>query len=134
MTTTYQEVPLSASTDFRGIKVVGVASNGSDATTLHAAQASPTLPDLLHLEFCNTDTVARPLTLFWGGVTVPDDVKRYLLLPGETRKVEHQIPIRNSLIVKAASVTATWIDGVSYTGAANVIVCTGGSYVQRQLT
>lgn len=133
MTTAFSVLPLSGSTDFRGIKIVGTASNGSDATTLHQAAAG-TLPDLLHLEFTNTDTVPRPLTLFWGGTTVPDDVKRYLLLPGETRVISHQIPIRNSLIVKAASVTMTWIDGVSYTGAANVITCSGGSYNQRQTT
>ena len=131
MTTTYSIVPLSGSTDFRGIKIAATASPG---TTIHTAQASATLPDLLHLEFLNTDTVPRPLTLEWGGTTNPDDRKTYLLLPGETRVVSHQVPIRNALVVKAASITMTWVDGASYAGAANVIVCTGGSYAQRQLT
>ena len=131
MTTTYSIVPLSASTDFRGIKIAATSSPG---TTIHTAQASTVLPDLLHLEFCNTDTVARPLTLEWGGTTNPDDRKAYLLLPGENRVVGHQAPIRNALVIKASSITMTWIDGVSYAGAANVVVCTGGSYVQRQLT
>lgn len=131
MTTTYSIVPLSGSADFRGIKITGAASPGQ---TIHTAQASATLPDLLHLEFCNTDTVARPLLLEWGGTTNPDDRKIYVLLPGETRVIAHQAPLRNALALKAASVTSTWVDGVSYTGAANVIVCTGGSYAQRQLT
>lgn len=131
MSTTYSTVPLSASTDFRGIKIAATSSPG---TTIHTAQASATLPDLLHLEFYNSDTVPRPLTLEWGGTTSPDDRKTYLLLPGENRVICHQVPIRNALVVKASSITMTWIDGVQYTGAANVIVCTGGSYAQRQLT
>lgn len=131
MTTTYSVAPLSGSTDFRGIKIAATSSPG---TTIHTAQASATLPDLLCLEFYNSDTVARPLLLEWGGTTSPDDRLSFVLLPGETRVICHQRPIRNGLIVKASSTTTTWVDGNSYIGAANVIVCTGGSYVQRQLT
>lgn len=136
---TFSFIPLSAATDYRGIKIAGVASNGSDATLLHIAQSvagggSDTLPDFLHLEFYNSDTVARPLTLWWGGLTAPDDQRTHVLLPGETRLITHQIPTRHGLAIKASSVTTTWIDGALYTGAANVIVCCGGSHVQRQLT
>lgn len=132
MSTTYSTPPLSASTDYRGIKVV--ATSLASGTTIHQAQASTTLPDLVCLEAYNSDTVARPLKLGWGGTTSPDDVLAFLLLPGETKVIVHQRPIRNSLIIKAASETMTWVDGTSYTGAANVISITGGSYVQRQLT
>lgn len=131
MTTTYSVVPLSTSTDFRGIKIT--ATSLASGVTLHAAQAG-TLPDLVCLEAYNSDTVARPLKLGWGGVTEPDDVLAFLLLAGQTILIVHQRPIRNSLVIKAASETLTWIDGVSYAGAANVVVITGGSYVQRQLT
>lgn len=132
MTTTYSIVPLSGSTDFRGSKVA--ATSLASGTTIHTAQASATLPDLVCLEAYNSDTVARPLKLGWGGTTSPDDVLAFLLLPGQTIIIVHQRPIRNSLVIKAASETMTWIDGVSYAGAANVISITGGSYVQRQLT
>lgn len=130
MTTTYTTVPLSGSTDFRGIKVA--ATSLAAGTTIHTAQASATLPDLVSIILYNSDTVARPIKLGWGGTTSPDDVLSDVLLPGETKTYVHQRPIRNALVIKAASETLTWIDGVSYTGAANVISVCGGSYVQRQ--
>jgi len=123
-------VPLSGSTDFRGILVTPTALGSAE--TIHTAQASASLPDLVSIEAFNSDTVARPLKLAWGGTTDPDDVLAFVLLPGETRMIVHQRPIRNSLIIKAASVTMTWVDGRSYTGSADKIVITGGSYVQRQ--
>lgn len=130
MTTTYSIVPLSGSTDFRGIKITTTASPGD---TVHTAQASATLPDLVTLRLTNTDTTARPYKVQWGGTTSPDDFAfEGVLLPGQSRLICHQTPIRNALVVKVASITLTWIDGVSYTGAANVLVAHG--QVQRQLT
>lgn len=131
MTTTYSVVPLSGSTDFKGIKITTTASPGD---TIHTSQAGGgTLPDLLTIKITNTDTVARPYKVQWGGTTSPDDFAYIgVVLPGQTLKVCDQQPTRNSLIVKVASITLTWIDGVSYTGAANVLVVHG--HVQRQLT
>ncbi len=129
MSTTYSIVPLSASTDFRGIKVTTTASAGD---TIHQAQASATLPDLLSIDIENTDTVPRPFTLQWGGTTSPDDKITGLVLAGQVVRVVTQKPIRNALVVKCFSGTMTWIDGVSYTGAANVLVVHGSC--QRQLT
>lgn len=130
MATTFSIVPLSGSTDFKGIKITTTASPGD---TVHTAQASTTLPDLVTLFLTNTDTSARPYKVQWGGTTSPDDFRFIgVLLPGETREICRQEPIRNALVIKVASITMTWVDGVSYTGAANVIVA-GGS-VQRQLT
>lgn len=127
--TTYSIVPLSGSTDFRGIKITTTASAGD---TIHTAQVSATLPDLLSIDIENTDTVARPFTLQWGGVTAPDDKITGLVLAGQSLRVCTQKPIRNSLIVKCFSGTMTWIDGVSYTGAANILVVHG--HAQRQVT
>ena len=129
MSTTYSIVPLSGSTDFRGIKITTTASAGD---TIHTAQASATLPDLLSVDIENTDTSARPFTLQWGGTTSPDDKITGLVLPGQCLRVCTQKPIRNALVVKCFSGTMTWIDGASYTGAANVLVVHGS--VQRQLT
>lgn len=122
MATTFTIVPLTGSTDFRGIKVTTTATAG---TTIHTAQASATLPDLLTVKITNTDTSARPYTLEWGGVTSPDDLMKGVVLPGQTVTVCHQHPIRNSLVVRCFSGTMTWIDGVSYTGAANVLIVHG---------
>ncbi len=130
MSTSYSVVPFSGSTDFRGIKVTTTASPGD---TVHTAQASATLPDLVTLKLTNTDTSARPYKVQWGGTTSPDDFAYMgVLLPGQTVKICDQQPIRNSLLIKVASITMTWIDSVSYTGAANVLVAHG--HVQRQLT
>jgi hypothetical protein len=130
MTTTYSIVPLSGSPgDFRGIKVTTTAIAGD---TIHTAQASASLPDLMSIDICNTDTAARPFTLQWGGTTSPDDKIVGVVLAGATERIVTQKPIRNALVVKCFSGTLTWVDGVSYTGAANVLVVHG--HVQRQLT
>lgn len=129
MAVTYSIVPLSGSTDFRGIKI---ATSASPGTTIHTAQASASLPDHVTIDLYNSDTVARPYLVEWGGTTNPDDRFFGVLQPGEFKRVCEYKPIRNSLIVKISSTTGTWIDGVSYTGAANVIVAHG--HVQRQLT
>ena len=130
MATTYSIVPLSGSTDFKGIKITTTASPGD---TVHTAQASTTLPDLVTLRITNTDTTARPYKVQWGGTTSPDDFGyEGVILPGQTLPICDKTPIRNALVIKIASITLTWVDGVSYTGAANVLVV--GGHVQRQLT
>ncbi len=125
--TTFTTIPLSGSTDFRGIKITTTASPGD---TIHTAQASATLPDYVTIEVENTDTTARPFTLQWGGTTSPDDKITGVVLPGEVVRVTDKKPIRNSLVIRCFSGTMTWIDGASYTGAANVLVVHGS--VQRQ--
>lgn len=128
MSTTYSVIPFSGSTNFRGIKVTTTASAGD---TIHTAQAGA-LPDLLSIDIENTDTSARPFTLQWGGTTSPDDKITGLVLPGQCLRICTQKPICAALVVKCFSGTMTWVDGVSYTGAANVLVVHG--QVQRQLT
>lgn len=116
--TTFNLIPASASTDFRGTKIVATASAG---TTIHTSQASATLTDHLTLIARNSDTVSRPLTIQFGGTTAPDDSMTFLLPSGWTGCILKDWPIRNALVVKGFSGTATFMD-VSYTGAANVIV------------
>lgn len=125
---TYSIIPLSGSTDFRGIKVTTTASPGD---TVHTGQASATLPDHLTLQITNTDTADRPYTIQWGGTTSPDDKLSGYVPSGMTITVCEKKPIRNSLVVKVASISAT-VNGISLTGAANVLVAHG--HVQRQLT
>lgn len=129
MTTTYSNIPLSGSpADFRGIKITTTASAGD---TVHTAQASTTLPDHLTIDIENTDTVDRPFTLQWGGTTSPDDKITGVVPSGMTIRAVTKKPIRNALVVKCFSGTATVL-GVSLTGAANVLVVHGSC--QRQLT
>lgn len=130
MTTTYSIVPFSGSTDFRGISVASTTL--ATPTTVHTSQASATLPDLVTLDLVNTHTVAVPYTVTWGGVTGTSDVLTGLVLPGQTLRVCTQKPIRNALLVGVASVTLTWVDGVSYTGVLSKLIAHG--HVQRQLT
>ncbi len=129
MATTFSIVPFSGSTDFRGIKITTTASAGD---TIHTAQASATLPDFLDIDIENTDTSARPYTVQWGGTTSPDDKMTGVVMAGQLLRICTQKPIRNALVIKIFSGTMTWIDGLSYTGAANVLVAHGK--VQRQLT
>ena len=126
--TTFTTIPLSGSPgDFRGVKITTTASAGD---TVHTAQASATLSDFVTIDIENTDTSARPYTIQWGGTTSPDDKITGLVLPGSMKRVCTKKPIRNALLVKCFSGTMTWIDGVSYTGAANVLVAHGS--VQRE--
>ena len=130
MATTYSIVPLSGSTDFRGISIT--STTVATPTTVHTAQASATLPDLLSIDLENIHTSAVPFTLTWGGVTATADVMTGLVLPGQFLRICTQKPIRNALVVGIASATITWVDGVSYTGAATKLIAHG--HVQRQLT
>lgn len=132
MTTTYSVVPFSVSTDFRGISVVSTTL--ATPTNIHTVPGSQgaTLPDLLSLDLVNTNTVSVPYTVTFGGVTAASDVLTGLVLPGQTIRVFTQKPIRNGLSVGVASVTMTWIDGVSYTGVGSKLIAHGS--VQRQLT
>ncbi len=99
---TFSKVVLSGSTDGRGVKVAATAIGSG--TTIHTAQASATNPDLVTLFAENNDTVARILTLGWGGTTDPDDLIVLTLVPkaGLVLLVA-DLPLRNSLVVKAAA-------------------------------
>lgn len=109
---TYTKVKLSGSTNGRGIKVVATATTG---TTIH--QTGTANIDEVWLYAYNSDTVARVLTIEWGGTTAPDDNQKItipslsgltLVVPGLTL-----YPSGSALTVSAfASVT-------------NVIVITG---------
>jgi hypothetical protein len=67
---TFTKVHLSASTGGQPIKVVATASTG---TTIHTTGTSATTIDEVWLYATNTDSVARTLTIEYGGVTNPDN-------------------------------------------------------------
>lgn len=109
-------LPLSGSTDGRGIKVVATATAG---TTVHTAGSGRSSLDLLYLWAVNSDSTDRKLTIEFGGTTAPDDLIEftvpaedglYPVLPG--------LPLRNGLVVKA------------FCASANVVLVHG--YVERR--
>lgn len=113
---TFSKIPLSGSTDGRGIKVAATAIGSG--TTIHTATSDATLPDNITIFAFNSDTVERVLTLGWGGTTDPDDLIK-VTLPSQSglALVAADLILRNSLVVKAAA------------EAANVVVLFG--YVNR---
>lgn len=72
-------IPLSGSTQGRGIKV---AATGTPGTQIHATGTSATVLDLVTLYCVNSDTAPRKLTIEYGGVTSPDDTIE-LTIPAE---------------------------------------------------
>jgi len=126
--TTFTTIPLSGATDYRPIKIAATSGTG---TTVHTAQASTTLSDFVTLEITNSDTVARPYVVQWGGTSAPDDnAFEGVILAGSSETICIKKPIRNALVVRVKSETLTWIDLVSYTGATNVLLVSGS--VQRE--
>src|SRR3989304_802186 len=98
----HTKIKLSGGTNGRNIKVAATATPG---TTIHTAHA--TALDEIWLWAVNSDTVARKLTLEFGGATAPDDLIEitippedgaYLLIPGWL--------LTASLVVKAFCETA----------------------------
>ena len=66
----------SGSTNGRNIKVVATATAG---TLIHTANS--TAKDEIWLYACNTDTIARKLTIEFGGATSPDDLIEVTIAP-----------------------------------------------------
>lgn len=124
----FTTIPLSASADFEPVKIAATSGTG---TSVHQAQASATLSDFVTLNITNSDTVARPYVVQWAGTTDPDNnAFEGVILAGSTEQICVKMPIRNSHVVRVKSQTLTWIDGVSYTGATNILLVSGS--VQRE--
>ncbi len=124
----FTTIPLSASSDYAPIKIAATSGTG---TTVHTAQASATLSDFVTLCITNTDTVARPYIVQWAGTTDPDNnAYEGVILAGSTEEICVKKPIRGGHLVRVKSQTLTWVDGVSYTGSANILIVSGS--VQRE--
>jgi hypothetical protein len=112
----FTKIPLSGSTDGRGKKIVATAIATGDV--IHTATSDATLPDLVTIFAYNSDTVARVLTLGWGGTTDPDDlIKTSIPSQSGLTIVTADMLLRNGLVIRAAA------------SVANVIVVWG--YVNR---
>jgi hypothetical protein len=112
-------LPLSASTQGRGIVVAAVAAGG---TTLHTTGVSITVLDIITLYCQNTDTTARKLTVEFGNVSSPGDT------------IEVTVPPESGLmlVVPGLLLTGTGAAGnivKAFAATANVLVIFG--YVDR---
>ena len=105
---TYSKERLSGSTDGKGVKVAATAIGSG--TTIHTAHA--TADDYPILYAVNSSSVSVKLTLGWGGTTDPDDLIE-VSIPAESGLilvVAGDVPLTNSLVVKAAAGTANVIN------------------------
>jgi hypothetical protein len=85
---TFTKIPLSGSTDGRGIHVNDDATAGK---TIHTGPNVATTTDEIWLYAVNYDTTDRKLTIEWGGATAGGDIIEYtvkaenglyLIIPG----------------------------------------------------
>ena len=114
MATTVSRIPLSGSTDGRGVKVAATSSAG---TTIHTATSSATDCDVVTIYAYNSSGSAVNLTLQWGGTTsVDDDIKLSIPATSGLTLVAPDLVLRNSLVIKAYAGTA---DVVTIHGFAN---------------
>lgn len=81
MAQTASILKLSGSTNGRGIKITTTATPGDLLHTSHLTDL-----DEIELSFTNTQAAAVKVTLEWGGVLVPDDL-REITIPGESGAV-----------------------------------------------
>lgn len=107
---TMSKIPLSGSTNGRGIKVTTASPIDGSDTTIHTGVTGTTDTDYVTLYAYNDDTVTRELHLGWGGTTDPDDLI-ILEIPPKVGlvSVAYNLPIRNSLVVVASASAANVI-------------------------
>ena len=110
---TYSKQLLSGSTNGRAIKVAATATAG---TLIHTAITGTTDMDEIYLYVTNTDTVARNLTIEYGGVADPDDlICKAMEVPAKSPPIPivMGLILQNSLVVRA------------FGSAANVLLISG---------
>lgn len=71
---TFSKIPLSGSTDGRGIHIDDSATPGK---TVHTGSTSTSVIDEVWLYAMNYDTTDRKLTIEWGGATAGGDIIEY---------------------------------------------------------
>ena len=107
MATTVSRIPLSGSTNGRGIKIAATATAG---TLVHTATSSATDCDVITLYAFNSDSAAVNLTIEWGGVSSPDDLIK-LSIPANSglTLVCPDLVLRNTLVARAFAGTTNVI-------------------------
>ena len=111
---TYSKIPLSGSTNGRGIAVAATATPG---TLIHTATSSTTFEDEIWLYAMNTSTSGVKLTVEVGGTSTSDQIELTIAPEAGLVLVSPGLVLQNSLVVRA------------FAGSANVINIFG--YVNR---
>jgi hypothetical protein len=112
-------IPLSGSTQGKGILIAAVATPG---TMLHTTGVTLTDIDLPWIYFVNSDAAAKKVTVEWGGVTVPNDT------------IELTIPAESGLLLAIPGLVLTGTGAAgniirAYCATTNLVVAFG--YVDR---
>ena len=111
---TFTKIPLSGSTDGRGIHIDDSATAGK---TVHTGSATATTIDEIWLYATNYDTTNRKLTIEWGGATAGGDI------------IELSIAAESGLVLVVPGLlikgNATALVVKAFAGTANVILLHG---------
>ena len=103
---TVKRIPLSGSTNGRGVKVVATATAGTNIHTV-ASDTTDGNGDEIWLYAYNSHTANVDLTLEWGGTSAPDDNIKRTIPPGTgVICVSPGLFLRSTLAVKAFASTA----------------------------
>lgn len=110
---TYTKPMLSGSTDGRCIPVAATATPG---TLIHTAIAGTDGSDSVYLWASNVTSAAATLTIEFGGVTTGDKIVSAISIPANSENIPiiDGQPIRNGLVVRAFSGTASAINVNGY--------------------
>lgn len=106
----YTRIPLSGSTNGRGVQITATATAG---TTFHTAQSGTSFVDVVTAYAANTDTVAHTVTLEWGGTGASNNAV-YIVPPQSTVLLFTDWVIQNSLVCAAFCDTASKVNIVGF--------------------
>lgn len=104
----YTKIPLSGSTNGRGILVTGTTA--TDGTTLHtvATGAAAGDGDDVTLQCYNSATETQTIIVAWGGTTAPNDIWKIDVPVGLTTPMTPgSMFLRAGLSIKVGSTTAS---------------------------
>jgi hypothetical protein len=112
---TFSKIPLSGSTNGRGIHI---DDNATPGKTIHTGPSTTTVTDEVWLYAMNYDTTDRKLTIEWGGATAGGDIMEMtitaesglvLIVPGLIIK-----GVATPLVVAAFAATTSAINIFGY--------------------
>ena len=107
----YSKIPLSGSTNGRGIAVSASATPG---TLIHTATSSTTYEDEVWIYAMNTTTTAVKLTIEFGGTSTSDQIEITIAAEAGLVLIAPGLVLQNSLVVRAFAGTANVINIFGY--------------------
>ena len=119
MPLSYSRIPLSGSTDGKTIPVV---ATGTPGTTIHTALSGTSGFDDIYLWAANVTNVSSTLTIEWGGTSDPNDhMVHSVTIPANSPliPISQGAMLRNSVVVRAFSMTGSSINIIGYVNRAS---------------